>query len=83
MKNCGRCGKPLYDPGIALCQGCKKLVSRSQSRYADRENRKRELQRDMFDAMSSSGEEDDDKYSVDFWGLEDEQDKYYKKRKRR
>lgn len=77
--NCGRCGRPIYQPGQPICQGCRKVLVSDHSKYAERENKKADLQTQMYDSMAGESNEDDDKYDLDFWGLS-EKDRDYKKR---
>ena len=84
MRNCGYCGKPIHHPGIQICEGCKKARSKSRGRLVERENKKAERQDKLFETIAKGGEEEEeDKYSLDFWGLEEEHDKYRKRGRRR
>jgi len=84
MVNCGRCGKPIHNPGEALCKSCKKTISSEHGKHIDKENKQRERTEQMYDSMSNPGGSDEsDKYDVDFWGLGDKHRKYKKKGRRR
>ncbi|HHQ45411.1 MAG TPA: hypothetical protein ENN13_04660 [Candidatus Altiarchaeales archaeon] len=83
MRNCGRCGRPIYNPGDALCSNCKKVIKKDHARHIEKENKKQDILESMVDSMANRGkEEDDDKYDLDFWGLEKEHENYQKKGKK-
>jgi len=80
MRNCGRCGKPLYHPHLAICAGCMKMMNKTHSHQVERENRKRERLEEM--AANIGGSDDDhDASELDYWGLSEEDIPKGKKRR--
>jgi len=64
MRNCGRCGKPLFVPGQAICEGCRKMIVMGAAKHADRLNRHKEMEESLVDTLSNPGnvEKDDPRY---------------------
>lgn len=64
MNNCGRCGKPIFVPGKAICDGCRSMIVKSAAKHADRMNRKSEMEELLADTISNPGtvDKDDPKY---------------------
>ncbi|MFH1054692.1 MAG: hypothetical protein V1744_01215 [Candidatus Altiarchaeota archaeon] len=59
MGNCGRCGKPMFNPGEAVCESCKKTISRGASKHADRMNRRMDEQAELFMNIAAPGGDED------------------------
>lgn len=64
MKNCGRCGKPLFNPGEAVCASCRKMIGKGAAKHADRMNRRSEMEEILADTLTNPGnvDKDDPKY---------------------
>ena len=63
--------------------GCQRVMKSDRKRHYDKESRKQEYTEKMYDSMTSPGDEDDDKYDVDFWGLGEEDMEYRRKKSRK
>ncbi|MFC2154338.1 hypothetical protein ACFLRC_02510 [Candidatus Altiarchaeota archaeon] len=87
MKNCGRCGKPLYTDE-QICEGCRKALSRKTAR----EHRRYEREEKLEEKFREPGR-DVDKQNDFFWVEDDEyqydaravwvDDKFSKKKKKK
>ncbi|MCX6695561.1 MAG: hypothetical protein NTU61_04635 [Candidatus Altiarchaeota archaeon] len=60
MKNCGRCGKPLYNPAEAVCYTCRKMISKGASKHVDRMNKRAEMDEILADTIENPGKIDKD-----------------------
>ena len=68
--NCGRCGRPIYEAGQPICKFCKKTMSKGASKKADRMNKKKDQEEEMFANISGPGEEETEDVS-EKWVEED------------
>jgi len=64
MNNCGRCGKPIFNPGEPVCDTCRKMISKGAAKHADRMNRRAEMDEILADTIENPGkiEKDNPKY---------------------
>jgi predicted amidophosphoribosyltransferase len=60
MANCGRCGKPIYKPGEAVCDSCRRTISRDASRHANRMNKYKDQEKDLFMNLAFPGKDEED-----------------------
>jgi len=60
MANCGRCGKPVFKPGEAVCDSCRRTIGKDASRHADRMNRRMEQEADLLMNLAFPGGDEED-----------------------
>jgi len=65
--NCGRCGKPLYKPGLQVCDNCRKVITHDKNKHAKKEQNRYEQEVSLYQNLTAPGEEeaetiDDKKY---------------------
>ena len=60
MRNCGLCGKPIYNPGQVVCDGCKKASAKAKSRNAERMNQRKDQEQELFMNMAFPGQSEED-----------------------
>ena len=60
MVNCGRCGKPIHKPGVAVCDSCRRTISKDASRHANRMNWRKDQEEDLYLNIAYPGKEEED-----------------------
>jgi hypothetical protein len=64
--NCGRCGRQMFKPGEVICEFCKKTVTRDASKHAERMNRRKDQEEELFKTIAAPGAEEDTKDDMHF-----------------
>ncbi|MFH1403898.1 MAG: hypothetical protein ABIH11_06495 [Candidatus Altiarchaeota archaeon] len=57
--NCGRCGKPLFKPGLQVCDSCRGVITKDKDRHAKKMENRMEQERSLYENISAPGKDDE------------------------
>ncbi|MFC2163217.1 hypothetical protein ACFLRF_06000 [Candidatus Altiarchaeota archaeon] len=58
-QNCGRCGKPVYIPGLFICDSCRKMLSKDKDKHTKRLEDNKEQEVALYQNIADPRSDDD------------------------